>query len=171
MRSTCFLVLPMVILTRICSSRGCTTVVYHPPDSRKFRFLAERPLQMHITAYRSATATSSSIGSSSNRATVQDRLSTMARESLATDFTRQEAEYADLSATIQQINFAREIKEAVEGRAAAAIHVREWPSGTLMSQIARQLEELVVPMIALLNYRPLGGNALKDVSAIGQSLT
>ena len=156
------------MLTRDNHSPGCTTVVYRPPDSRKFRFLAERPLQMHVAAYRSPMVPNADNNVNDRRSDKQDCLCSIARESFATDFTRQKAECADLSIVIQHINLAGEIRQVVESGTLPSLQLNEMPSAGSGWGTARFLEVLVVTTIALLNYRPLGGNALKDVSATGQ---
>lgn len=123
---------------------------------------------MHIAAYRSPMASNTSDKLNDRRLDAQDRLCGIARESFASRFTRQEAECADLSEVIRQINLAAEIRQMVESGAAPSLQPKEGTSAGSGRSIARRLEALVVMTVALLNYRPFGGNALKDVSATGQ---
>ena len=80
-------------------SEDATVVLYNPPDPRKLRFLSVKPLKMNITAYRDG-----SVAERPDRR--QDRLSDLAREAVASDFTRQDVKTVNLDIiTLQASRF------------------------------------------------------------------
>lgn len=144
---------PLLLGTR---SGSCHFILYEPPDSRKLRFLSLQPLELGTTTYSLIESDSIDI-----------RGTSIEPCNLTGVFAEPHARSIDLEAVITHLNTVKVLQRCLAGnRNRNTSHQPNRPIRSYQS-VRDTLQYPISTWLFILNYRLVGRNSLRDVSATG----